>query len=172
MFFGRKTGIFDYWEPLGKAARITQLSSADAKWLALLLVTALPFIWIGLSMTVRRLRDAGQPVWLAVFFFAPVVNLLFFLWLCLIPSANYKESNEAAPWATSRRIADWLPHSEWGSAILSIFITSLLGLLFVVILTKGWESMAGVYSWPCHFVWAFLQRFCIVTTRLAVSMHA
>ena len=142
-FFERKTGIFDYWEPLGRAAHITQLSPEDAKWLAFLLLTALPFIWVGLSMTVRRLRDAGQPVWLAVLFFAPFVNLLFFLWLCLIPSAKYADGNEAAPWATSRRLADWLPHSEWGSAFLSIIITALLGLLFVAILTKG----VGEYGW-------------------------
>lgn len=143
IFFGRQMGIFDYWEPLGKAAHITRLSSGDAKWLALLLITALPFIWVGLVMTVQRLRDAGQPVWLAALFFAPFVNLLFFLWLCLMPSPNYATGNEAAPWATSRRISDWLPHSEWGSAILSIFITAFLGLFLVAILTK----VAGEYGW-------------------------
>jgi uncharacterized membrane protein YhaH (DUF805 family) len=143
MFFGRKMGIFDYWEPLGRAAHVTRLSSVDAKWLALLLVTALPFIWVGLVMTVQRLRDAGQPVWFATLFFAPFVNLLFFLWLCLIPSANYATGNEAAPWASSRRIGDWLPYSEWGSAILSIFITVFLGLFSVAILTK----VAGEYGW-------------------------
>jgi uncharacterized membrane protein YhaH (DUF805 family) len=37
----------------------------------MMLLAALPFIWIGVTMTVRRLRDAGKPVWLATLFFVP-----------------------------------------------------------------------------------------------------
>jgi hypothetical protein len=47
----------------------------------------LPFLAVGIVLTVRRLRDAGWPLWLAAFFFVPLpINLLFFIVLCLIPS--------------------------------------------------------------------------------------
>ena len=36
--------------------------------------------------TLRRLRAIGLPLWLVVFFFAPVLNLLFFLLLSTLPS--------------------------------------------------------------------------------------
>src|SRR5205823_6258257 len=44
-----------------------------------LLAVALPFIWVGLALTVRRLRDAGLPLWLVLLFFVPFVNLVVFL---------------------------------------------------------------------------------------------
>src|SRR5258708_27061288 len=75
--------FFNYWAPLGKAARLDHLSSAEAKFLVTLLLVSIPFLWVGVAMTVQRLRDAGQPVWLVVLFFIPVINVLFFLPLCV-----------------------------------------------------------------------------------------
>ena len=46
---------------------------------------ALPFIVIGILLTVQRLRDAGLPVALAMFFFVPLVNILLFLVLSVLP---------------------------------------------------------------------------------------
>lgn len=76
--FGFRWGVWNYLDPLERAAQFSPLSSAEKKFLTVLLFTALPFIWIGITMTVKRLRDAGQPLWLTLLFFAPVVNLLFF----------------------------------------------------------------------------------------------
>jgi uncharacterized membrane protein YhaH (DUF805 family) len=51
-----------------------------------LVVWSLPFYWIGITMTVRRAADAGlAPAW-ALLFFVPVVNYLFMVLLCLLPS--------------------------------------------------------------------------------------
>ena len=79
-------GFFDYWAPLGKAARLSQLSYAEKQFLFTLLALSLPFIWIGVVITIRRLRDADQPLWLVCLFFLPFVNLVFFLTLCFLPS--------------------------------------------------------------------------------------
>ena len=35
-------------------------------------ISALPFIWIGVSMSVRRARDAGWPGWVGLLFFLPL----------------------------------------------------------------------------------------------------
>ena len=45
----------------------------------------LPFIWVGGTLTLQRLRDAGESPWLVVAFFVPVVNLLLFFVLVLLP---------------------------------------------------------------------------------------
>src|SRR5262249_58456667 len=51
-----------------------------------LLAVALPFIWVGVTLTLQRLRDAQLPLGLVVLFFIPAVNLLLILGLCLVPS--------------------------------------------------------------------------------------
>jgi uncharacterized membrane protein YhaH (DUF805 family) len=135
--------FFNYWAPLGKAARLTHLSSAEAKLLATLLLTALPFIWVGIAMTLRRLRDAGLPVWLVVLFFAPFVNLLFFAALCLLPPHERPLSQQAAPWPGPRSLDSIIPHSKLGSAALSIVLTTAIGLTFAVL----GVSYFGAYGW-------------------------
>lgn len=51
-----------------------------------LLLLSLPFAWIGVLLTWRRLRDAALPGWWVLFFFVPVLNVLFFVLLCLARS--------------------------------------------------------------------------------------
>lgn len=51
-----------------------------------LLVWSLPFLWIGVGMTMRRLMDAGRSPWLALLFFVPGVNYLLLAILCALPS--------------------------------------------------------------------------------------
>jgi len=68
--------------------------TADApnSWLLWALGTsALPFIWIGVSMSVRRARDAGWPGWIGLLFFAPFVNFLMIACLVAAPSAQGEE---------------------------------------------------------------------------------
>lgn len=47
---------------------------------------ALPFIWIGVTLTLKRLRDAQLPLGMVITFFIPLVNIPFLLWLCFEPS--------------------------------------------------------------------------------------
>ena len=143
VFFGYHREIFNYWAPLGKAARLDHLSDTEAKFLATLLLVSIPFIWVGVAMTVKRLRDAGQPVWLVVLFFVPFVNLLFFLLLCALPPEERSQESEGAPWPGPHGIDRFIPHSKIGSAALSIVVTTVLGLGFVVVGTL----VIGAYGW-------------------------
>jgi uncharacterized membrane protein YhaH (DUF805 family) len=138
-----KSFFFNYWAPLGKAARLDHLSDNETKFLATLLLFSIPFLWIGVAMTAKRLRDAGQPVWLVVLFFIPVINVLFFLALCALPAQKPAAYSEGAPWPGPGVVAGMIPRSALGSAILAIFLTTVLGLLFVglgtvVIQAYGW----------------------------------
>jgi hypothetical protein len=51
-----------------------------------MLAAALPFIWVGVTLTLQRLRDARLPPGLVVLFFIPAVNLFLILGLCLVPT--------------------------------------------------------------------------------------
>jgi len=135
-FFAYRGEIFNYWAPLGKAARLDHLSNLEAKFLATLLLTAIPFIWVGVAMTVKRLRDAGQPVWLVVLFFFPFLNVLFFLVLCALPPKERSEELEGAPWPAPQGLDRFIPHTQIGSAALAIAVTAVLGLGFVLF---AWE---------------------------------
>jgi uncharacterized membrane protein YhaH (DUF805 family) len=142
-FFGYHGEIFNYWAPLGKAARLNHLSDTEAKFLATLLLVSIPFIWVGVAMTVKRLRDAGQPVWLVVLFFVPFVNILFLLLLCASPARERPAEREAAPWPGPHGLDRFIPRTQLGSAILAIAVTAVLGLGFVVMGTIA----IGAYGW-------------------------
>src|SRR6266446_5697482 len=56
-------------------------------WLAFtMLLWTLPFLWIGLAMTLRRLLDAGQSPWFSLLYFVPIVNYLLMAVLSFAPS--------------------------------------------------------------------------------------
>jgi len=79
---------FNYLSPLWSTRQ--QLLQSGPPWLpAALVVIALPFLWIGVSMTLRRAVDAGASPGLALLFFVPVVNILLMLALCLPASHQH-----------------------------------------------------------------------------------
>lgn len=164
-FLHHDVTLFNYWLPLGRGARLNNLSENEVKFLATMLLVATPFIWIGLAMTVRRLRDAGQPVWLAALFFVPLLNVLFFLALCCLPPHDRPQTKEAAPWPSVRPLDGIIPRSELGSAILSIVLTSVIGLIFVLLGTK----VIGSYGWSLFVA----LPFCLgLFSVLLFSYHA
>src|SRR5258708_1673431 len=77
------TQLFDQpWKPWNyliwpgdHVVRIFDLPVQERAFSLEMLFVSLPFIWIGITLTVRRLRDAGLPLWLVVLFFVPVLNL-------------------------------------------------------------------------------------------------
>ena len=50
-----------------------------------LVVWTLPFLWIGISMTIRRLLDAGWSAWWSLLFFVPLLNYVLIAVLCIAP---------------------------------------------------------------------------------------
>ena len=139
---GRYWGPFNYWIPgdvLGNVSR------ADLPLYVSLAAFAVPFVWAGVQLTLRRLRDAGLPVWLVALFFVPFVNLLLFLALCIAPTDAGADRAEPV----SGRLARLMPHGEWGSAAaglgLAAGLSVLLALLGTVVLgTYGWGLFVGV----------------------------
>src|SRR5205814_2433182 len=141
--FGRSWFLWSYWQPLGPAARVNAIHSDTEMFVGALLVLALPFIWLGVTLTVQRLRDAGKPLWLVVLFFVPVINILFFLLLCAMGSHSVTAQRAAMPWPETRKLDRWIPRGAMAAAATSIGMTIAIGSVFTVLGTEVLRS----YGW-------------------------
>ena len=141
--FGRSWFLWSYWQPLGPDARVNALPSDTRAFAGTLLILALPFIWLGVTLTVQRLRDAGKPLWLVVLFFVPVINLLFFLLLCTMGSHSEEVQRQAAPWPETRKLDRWIPRGAMAATAVSIGVTIAIGSMFTVL---GTQVLAS-YGW-------------------------
>ena len=159
LVFHRRWELFNYWIPPMRAVHITSLSSVDQTFLATLLAIAIPFIWTGVVLTLRRLRDAGLPLALVVVFFLPVVNLVFFALLCIAPS-RLPEGFEAL--ASGGRVRSFLdraiPEGELQSAALAVLLTLALGAAWTALGTLGFSQ----YGWGLFVALPFCLGFVAV----------
>ena len=163
-YFPTNSKLFNYWAPLGKAASLTYLSLTEQHFLFTLIGVSLPFIGVGTSMTVRRLRDAGQPVWLTLLFFVPFVNIAFFLILCLLPSRPTDATKQAAPWPHVRLLDSVIPRGWLGAAFLSIAVTSVIGFMGFYVGVQ----LIGSYGWSLFVA----LPFCLgLFSTLTFSYH-
>jgi hypothetical protein len=171
--FHRPWALFNYWMPVRDVARVTQLPHSDALFLATMVALALPFIWIGVAMTIKRLRSAGLPPQLVALFFIPVFNLLFFLVLCLWPEQDVAQVDGAqgyvarapspasapaiGPYAdqTLPSLARILPVSAVGSAAVSLLITVPLGFAIAIL---GARILTN-YGWGIFVALPFTMGF-------------
>jgi uncharacterized membrane protein YhaH (DUF805 family) len=108
----------------------------EAAFAVTMLAIAVPFIWLGVTLTVQRLRDAGQPLWLVVLFFVPVINLLFLFLLCAMGTHPLTAEWQAAPWPATHVVDSWIPRSKTGAALVAIAATAVSGLAFVALSTQ------------------------------------
>ena len=122
--FERPWSLWSYLDPTG-AGRIVALEPGTARLAFTLLVLAVPFIAVGTYLTARRLRSAGLAGWLVPLFFVPVVNLVFFAALCLIPSRASRSASGPS------RLEQVVPRSRWGAAALAVAVTVAVSLAVV-----------------------------------------
>lgn len=80
--FGQPYSVLFYVSPM--EAPLMHPGGRLAYWLTMWGV-ALPFIAVGVWLTLRRLMDARLPAWLTALFFVPFANLLFFLAVAAVP---------------------------------------------------------------------------------------
>ena len=124
--FGKKWTLFSYWIPLGQWTALDQISPANKKFLVTMVLLALPFIWIGVTLTSKRLRSAGLPLWLVALFFVPFLNVLFLAFLCLAPEHEPLESG-IFEWRADQ-LARILPRGRIGSAAMSLLLVLPFGM--------------------------------------------
>ncbi len=154
--------LFDYLYPVSHIGQ-NPLTQSDIKFFTAIFLIAIPFIYIGTGLTLKRLRALGLPLWLTVFFFVPIVNFLFFLILIILPSQQIKSSSftlrDRSPF---QNILDRIiPDSPLGSAIAAILISSVLaffGVLLGVTVLKNYGISLFVAG-PCVPRGTFTSNF-------------
>ena len=160
-FFHYPWGPFNYlvfYSTTGNG--VYGLTSPTASFYALLVLVALPFIWVGVVLTLRRLRDAALPLWLVILFFVPLINLIFFVILAAIPGS--RTSDRPSPLST--RMRHIIPESEFGSAVFGIVATVFLTGLEIVFTTNG----LGNYGWG---LFVGIPFFLGLSSTLIYSFH-
>lgn len=132
------------WSPLNYliwpnngVLRIFELQDPQ-RWFSLtMLLVSLPFIWCGILLTLHRLRAAGLPLVLSALFFVPLVNLLLFTILVLLPTQDVLTAvavprpMRLEPW--QRVHWNFVRDSYWRSGLVALAITVPLSVLAVVI---------------------------------------
>ena len=124
------------------------LEEFERPYFMTLLVASLPFLWVGTILTVRRLRSLGwKPGWVLLFF-VPIVKLVFFAVLCILPSRGEPSPCEhQSRWVN--RFGAIVPRGKWRSAFAAILITAPITVLaawggIAVFHDYGWAIFVGL----------------------------
>jgi uncharacterized membrane protein YhaH (DUF805 family) len=134
--------------------------SQDPNFGILLLLLALPFIWAGVMLTLRRLRDVDWPVWLIVLYFLPLLNVIFFFILVVVPSTQDVDRRSHL----SAQISRLIPESRFGSAVLGIVLTAALAAVDAAL----GASELGNYGWA---VFVGIPFFLGLNSTLIYGFH-
>lgn len=170
-FTGEFWTPLDYLSPL-LGPRTTKLGALPAETHVLLGLWTLPFMWIGVTMTIRRVYDTGVSAWWGLLFFVPIVNYMQMLILCLRGSKE-REQHVCAP-------SPAVVSAALSSALRAVFFSLLLGgLMFVfqiyglrgygAALFAGTPFMLGVIG---GFIYNRPQRRSILGTVGVVTLSA
>jgi uncharacterized membrane protein YhaH (DUF805 family) len=152
-FFGRFWSIYNYFVA-SNLPPFSLLGRRDISFLVTMILVALPFIWVGVALTLRRLRDANLPSSLILLFFVPFLNLLFFLFLSLAPHSDVSGMDKTE----DVRLTRWqrfFPESQWGSAAFAILITAPVGAAFAMMGPR----FLGNYGWGVFVALPFAMGF-------------
>jgi uncharacterized membrane protein YhaH (DUF805 family) len=145
-------GLINYLTPLGMLNQPYPLSSEEKRFLVTMALVAVPFIWVGVAMTMKRLRDAGATSRLVFLFFIPAVNIVFFLLLCLLSS---REDREVSAKGGCGILEAYLPDSKWGSGMLGTFA----GAIFGTALTLFSIKVLGGYGFTLFLAIPFFMGY-------------
>lgn len=119
-------------------------------WLApALMVWVLPFVWIGVKMSMRRAMDAGRSPWLALLFFVPILGYLLMLALSVLPT---KDESRVAP-----------PPSGDGSrlfhAVVAIVVGAATGIGMISLSVYAFKGYGAALFLGTPFVVGALTAF-------------
>ena len=143
---------WSFWSYLvpGDGESVNAMHQDDQRFYLTLVAIALPFVYLGVVLTLRRLRSTQLPLWMIVFFFVPVVNLIFFALLCVLPALYGSEDSRSADARAGRPLLDVvIPQSALGSAFAGIVATVGLSVAGTLVATEllhgyGWGLFIGL----------------------------
>jgi uncharacterized membrane protein YhaH (DUF805 family) len=118
------------WEFINPLISVRQkyFGAPAPEWLPWAFVLwSLPFLWVAVSMSVRRTVDAGKNAWLGLWIFVPIVNLAMMIYLSLLPSI----SNPRVDLSEDLRFREPLIEHRLTSALLGIAASALICITMV-----------------------------------------
>jgi uncharacterized membrane protein YhaH (DUF805 family) len=145
--FGERWRIWNYCFPSDNVS-LFELGRRQPRLYAILWAIAIPFFWVGIALTLRRLRDAGYRAGWIFLFFVPVANLLLFLWLTFAPSSTKPIAEEIVA-NELRRIG------KPRSAVFGVLIAVTVGFALAVL----GSQVLGWYGWGLFLGVPFLTGF-------------
>ncbi|MES2177075.1 MAG: DUF805 domain-containing protein [Gemmatimonadota bacterium] len=148
-------GAGEFWRPLDYASPLssllsTRLRTAPPNLLPILALWSLPFLWIGVSMSMRRALDAGRSAWLALLFFVPGVNYVFIAVMCALPS----RAPASPPLHPPRPYEHRLP-----SALMAIACGATIGLGMLALSVYGLQRYGAALFLGTPFVIGAMTAF-------------
>lgn len=153
LYYGKNWIIINYFLSTEEITGI-ETGTNDFQFYSVLLLVSIPFIYAGTLLTLKRLRDAGKPQWLVLFFFLPFINILLFASLLSLQSKEHT-IDQKTDWLNSMR-----PKSKFGSAVFAISITTLIALGLSLVFVNQFES----YGWGVFVGIPFFLGFGTVLT--------
>jgi uncharacterized membrane protein YhaH (DUF805 family) len=149
------------WSPLSYlnpiySLRVAAIHNPPAWLAASMALFALPFMWIGVTMSVRRAVDAGMSPWTGVLFMIPLVNYVIIGILASRPSLVGAAWNPRPP-GPYRDMRTAPPEVQVDGAITS----AMLGVLGSTILGLGMVGISvyvlGSYGWSLFMLTPFIM---------------
>jgi uncharacterized membrane protein YhaH (DUF805 family) len=118
------------WEYVWAKSPLVALSEGRnlEQYFTLLLIAA-PFAWVGVCLCCKRLRSAGRPLWLALFFFVPIAKWFLFAILATVPEREVEPT--PGPSIPTGSWTAWVGATAFRSAAVACLITTSLGLLLL-----------------------------------------
>jgi uncharacterized membrane protein YhaH (DUF805 family) len=144
--------LYGYLLPL-RFLRVPLASPITSLCIASWVGISFPFLWIGVTQSLRRLRSAGLPLPLILLLGIPALNLLFIILLCVLPSQEDISSQQMTESSSVTRISELIPHDAWGSAVLGTFLATLFAIASVFLSAQWLET----YGWGLFIVVPFFQ---------------
>lgn len=153
---GRRWSLLDY-QKFGEYLWPRWPTAEGAGEYFAILAVALPFMTVGVLLTLKRLRSIGLSPWLVLIFFVPVVKLFFFLLLSVLPSRERRSLELRRGGGMKQFVGMVIPRTKTGSAAAGIIFATLSSALCVwlgttVFRSYGWALFVGL-----PFVLGFLS---------------
>jgi hypothetical protein len=123
-----------------------------------LAMQSLPFLWIGASMTFRRVLDAGLAPRYGLLFFVPVVNYFFMLLLCVLPSRD-QVASPAPQAARATRVR---------AALRAAAPAAALGVVAVCVSVLALDSYLAVLFVGSPFALGFVAGYRAEEVEIAI----
>ncbi len=154
-------GWLSYWE----ATVGSDKDPAARQTLFVLLAVAVPFVAVGVLLTVRRLRDIGAPLWLMLCFFLPAVNVVMFILLCILSSRDGPRVESPRRGVLGWMVRVFALRNRASSAVMAVLLTILLMVPMTWLSTVVFRS----YGWGIFVGMPFLMGFLATTLHGAVA---